>query len=48
VSKSGWSLERASQELSESLKHALHNRVKWGDRPEDAANLVVLLMKVQY
>ncbi len=43
---SGWGLERTNRELAEGLAHALHCRVKWGDRPEDAATLAVMLMKV--
>ena len=46
VAKTDWPLETANKELSEGLLHALHNRVKWGDRPMDAANLSVILMKV--
>jgi|LauGreSBDMM110SN_4_FD.fasta_scaffold94350_3 hypothetical protein len=38
--------ELTNREVTEGLLHALHNRIKWGDRPEDAANLAVILLKV--
>ena len=46
VTSNGCDLERTSRELTEAMMHTLHFRVKWGDRPEDAANLAVILMKV--
>ena len=43
----GASLELTNRDVSEGMLHALHNRVKWGDRPEDAASLAVILLKVR-
>ena len=46
VTSNGCDLEPTNRELTQALMHTLHFRVKWGDRPEDAANLAVMLMKV--
>ena len=41
------SLQRNNADLAEALTHALHCRLRWGGRPEDAASLAVLLLKVR-
>ena len=41
------SLQRTNADLAEALTHALHCRLRWGGRPEDAASLAVLLLKVK-
>ena len=46
ASGSSWGLDRTNRELAEGLVNALHCRVKWGNRPEDAVNLAVILLRV--
>lgn len=41
------SLQRTNADLAQALTHALHCRLRWGGRAEDAASLAVLLLKVR-